>query len=131
MTPPPNYDTALQILARSHESVLGKLPPLQRQSSASSSLRRFFSFDIFSSQSNPANIVPLEETGNNTSTKPNSSVLQTENDRLPKPEESRVPLDVIVMDDSSKQESRGSNRHSSNRGDNQQNRNQDISIVVS
>ncbi|CAG2190253.1 unnamed protein product [Mytilus edulis] len=27
MTPPPNYDTALQILAKSHESVLGK-PPL-------------------------------------------------------------------------------------------------------
>ncbi|OWF42038.1 uncharacterized protein LOC110461658 [Mizuhopecten yessoensis] len=43
MTPPPNYDAALSILARSHESVFGKIPFMRRKSSCVS--RRSFSVD--------------------------------------------------------------------------------------
>ncbi|XP_069111922.1 uncharacterized protein [Argopecten irradians] len=43
MTPPPNYDAALTILARSHESVFGKTPFMRRNSSCVS--RRSFSVD--------------------------------------------------------------------------------------
>ncbi|XP_033755407.1 uncharacterized protein LOC117338245 [Pecten maximus] len=43
MTPPPNYDVALTILARSHESVFGKIPFIRRKSSCVS--RRSFSVD--------------------------------------------------------------------------------------
>ncbi|VDI70790.1 uncharacterized protein LOC143080977 isoform X1 [Mytilus galloprovincialis] len=65
MTPPPNYDTALQILARSHESVLGKPPLLRRQSSTTSSFRRSFSFDLLNNQTVTTNtLVPLTETNN-------------------------------------------------------------------
>lgn len=43
MTPPPNYDIALTILARSHESVMGKAPVMRRKSSCVS--RRSISVD--------------------------------------------------------------------------------------
>lgn len=64
MTPPPNYDTALQILARSHESLLGKPPLLQRQLSTSSSFRRSFSFDLLN-QPRQTNLLPFDETETN------------------------------------------------------------------
>ncbi|CAC5370775.1 unnamed protein product [Mytilus coruscus] len=71
MTPPPNYDTALQILARSHESVLGKPPLLRRQSSTRSSFRRSFSFDLLNNQTVTSNtLVPLTEREINNQDKP-------------------------------------------------------------
>jgi hypothetical protein len=70
MTPPPNYDTALQILARSHESVLGKPSLLQRQSSTSSSFRRTFSFDLLNNnQTRQNNLLPFDETETNNTDK--------------------------------------------------------------
>lgn len=70
MTPPPNYDTALQILARSHESVLGKPPLLRRQSSTSSSFRRSFSFDLLNNnQTRQNNLLPFDETETNNTDK--------------------------------------------------------------
>lgn len=133
LTPPPNYDTALQILARSHESVFAKPPPLQRQSSTTSSLRRFFSFDMFNSQSPHSNtLVPLGETGSDVTAKHDSPVLQTGNGRSSMPEETLVSIDMNVIDNSNNQESRGDHSDKQDlRGDNSHNINDDVGVLVS
>ncbi|XP_060074540.1 uncharacterized protein LOC132554250 [Ylistrum balloti] len=76
MTPPPNYDAALSILARSHESVFGKIPFIRRKSSCVS--RRSFSVDNVNNLElapPPATVTTITEHDNNSCDKTTIEVI--------------------------------------------------------